>query len=148
MASYVVTVADAIKTHINAGAPYSITPISLERRWLPYFERVAIGTATKVVVVPNNATQSLLTRSQRQIDIVVDVFVQKAINWETLAEADAMCVLAEQINDRIHALPSVAFGSNKVSRGQVTFEPLVVGEHMTEFRLWTSRTTSIWVMGA
>lgn len=142
MASYIVTVATGIKTHLEGGS-YTTTP-TFERRWLPYLDRVAIGTATKVVVVPNGTTQEQLSRGQRLHEIVIDAFVQKAIDWETNSEADAVSELAEQINERMHVLPSVAFGSNVVNRARVTFEPFLVGEHLTEYRIFTSRVTSVW----
>lgn len=147
MASHLVELADAIKTHVTGGAPYVIDPIVVERRWLPYLERTSIGTTTKLVVVPNASTQRQLTRSQTGYSLVVDVFVQKAVNWES-TEPDATCELAEQVTARLLLLKDVIVtGQQMIGRVGVTFEPLVVGEHMIEYRLWTSRITTTWFMG-
>lgn len=145
MASYLVTVAEGIKTHLAAGGPYVITP-DFERLWVPYFERLDIGTDTKVVVVPNGATQQQLTREKRRNDIIIDVYVQKAVDWQVVAEGDLVSELAEQINERVQTLASVAFGSEQVGRVGVTFEPFVVTEHLLEFRVFTSRITSRWLL--
>jgi hypothetical protein len=143
VASLLRSIAADVLTLVDAGVPYSIDPVTTERRYMPYFVRRDLGNTTHIVVVGNSSTQARDSRSEFEHVITVDVFIQSATDWNDLEAVDCLTDLSEEVFEavvgRAVEVDGIAF-----IQSATTFEPQIVGEHLIEERIFTSRITTTW----
>lgn len=132
--STIVTIADAVAAHINAGT-FS-RPVSAQRRYQPAFTLEDLKDL-RVSVVPRSTAISAASRDSSAFECVIDVGVQKKVPPENeSAEIDALLWLVEEIADhlRLGRLP----GAPEAAWVSIAHEPVVSSESLEQHRVFTS----------
>jgi len=94
----------------------------------------------KVSVVPRSATRQIEGRSSVKHIVQVDVGVQQAIDPGSLADCDAMLDLLMEMADAFHMGTFVCGGVLAICT-EVEHDPLYVGEHLDQQRVFTGVIT-------
>jgi len=94
----------------------------------------------KVSVVPKAATRKIEGRSAVEHVVQVDIGVQQAVDPESLADCDAMLDLLMEIADAFHQ-QTLDCGGVRALCTEVEHEPLFLGEHLDQQRVFTGVVT-------
>ena len=129
-------ITQAVVESLNATA-FS-RPFLAERAYLPIFDLGEMATLHVTVVAAGRAVQAV-SRSQIQVDHRIEVAVQQKLTGEGTADCDPLLDLVGEIADhlsgsRLSTAPEAAWGKTEHA-------PLIAGEHLTEFRQFTSVLT-------
>ena len=132
----IIDIAEAVKDELNGGT-FS-QPFTAQRYYQPVFDLQNMKTL-HVTVVPKDIEMQLATRNTSQFDCRVDVAVQKKLTAGDLAELDELMSLVEEIatflcKRKLALAPQVVWI-------KTVNEPIYAGEHMQEFRQFTSILT-------
>jgi len=132
--STISTIADAVASHINAGA-FS-QPLSAVRMYQPAFTLAELADL-RVSVVPRTVGIAAASRDSSTFECVVDVGVQKKLPAENeQAAIDGLLDLVEEIADhlRLKRLP----GAPEAAWAGIAHEPVVSSESLEQQRVFTS----------
>jgi hypothetical protein len=132
--STLVTIADAVAAHINAGS-FS-RPVAAVRMHQPAFTLEELAQL-RVTVVPRSTAITAASRDSSVFECAVDVGVQKKLHAEGAdGEIDALLDLVEEVADhlRLQRLP----GAPDAAWVGIAHEPVVSGESLEQHRVFTS----------
>ena len=132
--STIVTIADALAAHINAGT-FS-QPVNAVRMFQPAFTLEDLKEL-RVSVVPRTTGISAASRDSSNFDCVLDVGAQKKLPVEgDAAEIDGLLDLVEAIADhvRLKRLPDAP----DAAWVAIAHEPVVSSEALEQHRVFTS----------
>jgi len=132
----VTDIVEAVKESLNVGA-FSQAFIA-KRYYQPLFELPEMQEL-HVSVVPNGLTILGLGRAQSQVDVKVDVAVQKKLQAGDALELDPLMALVEEIADffRFQRLP----GFPEAIWVKTENSPIYAQEHLEQLRQFTSILT-------
>jgi hypothetical protein len=132
-------IADAVAAELNAAEPGTFgQAFTAQRQVLPAFELPDLANL-KVTVVPKAVLTSGASRSLTQLDVSVDIGIQKKLGSDMDTEVAALGTLVDQIGDYLRRRPLAAAryaawaGSNN--------EPVYAPDHLAEHRVFTSVLT-------
>ena len=114
-------------------------PFTAERTFQVNHERAELEDI-KVSVVPRSAARQMEVRSAVEHVVQIDVGIQQAIDPGSLSDCDAMLDLLLEIADAFHMTTLVCGGVPAVCT-EVEHEPLYVGEHLDQQRVFTGVVT-------
>jgi hypothetical protein len=134
--SIIIDIADAVVTELN-GHGFS-PPFVAARLYRPVFD-LAEMSALHVSVVPRGVAIERADRTQKQVDVQIDIAVQKKFEAGDAAELDPLMALVEAIADffqfrRLTAYPGAVWTKTENV-------PVYAPEHMEQFRQFTSVLT-------
>lgn len=144
MASRMAGIRDSLVAHLVAGKPYSIDPVSIFASWFPYLEREELGARTEIVVAmadtfSESSTRSTTKFARTEESLELGVLARRAIDWTRIAEGDRMATFAEELWDQVAThQPGTIEGHAVYLRG-VRFDPFLVPEYLTEYRVFETR---------
>jgi hypothetical protein len=135
--SVVVSIAEAVVASLNA-ATFSL-PFTAVRSYLPQYKLAEMQTL-RVTVVPRSAVLSSADRTRIQMDLAIDIAVQRKYASGTNAELDLLSTLVEEILEhtqthrQLDGLPNVLWLKSEMTA-------LYAPDHMEMFRQFTSVLT-------
>ena len=132
----IVDIAEGVKDELNGGS-FS-QPFTAQRKYQPVFDLQDMKTL-HVTVVPKDIEMQLATRNTSQFDCRVDVAVQKKLASGDLAELDELMHLVEEIATFL--CRRVLVSAPQAVWIKTVNEPIYAGEHMEQFRQFTSILT-------
>ena len=129
-------IAEAVKDELNGGT-FS-QAFTAERHYQPVFELKDMKTL-HVTVVPKDVEMQLATRQTCRHDCGVDVAIQKKLQTSDLAEIDELMGLVDEVisflaKRKLTSVPNALWI-------KTANEPIYAGEHMEQFRQFTSIVT-------
>jgi hypothetical protein len=136
MESLIVAIADAVKASLNA-ATFS-EPFTAERHYQPLFELKDMKVL-HVSVVPSGVAITTLGRGRSQVDVKIDVAVQKKLGRADAEEIDSLMGLVEEIAEHFKAKRLAS--SPEAVWVKTENAPIYAQEHMAELRQFTSVLT-------
>ncbi|HON68986.1 MAG TPA: hypothetical protein PLV57_20550 [Phycisphaerae bacterium] len=134
--SVITQIADAVVTSLNGGS-FSQS-FTAQRRYQPSFALAEMETL-RVTVVPKSVSITNATRDSGFFDCAIDIGVQKKVNPEDQAEADALLGLVDELmthlrGRRLDDAPEAAWLS-------LTHDPIFAAEHLDSKHVLTSVLT-------
>lgn len=138
--SELAAIADAVLAEVN-GHTFAL-PFTAVRTWWPRYDREDMKTL-HVTVAPRGFQRKFLTRTQDQVDYLVDVAVQKAVDPASNATIDPLAGLVESIGEFFRGRrPATYTGAACVSAAFAPgCEHGFLEEHMNTLRQFTSILT-------
>jgi hypothetical protein len=132
-------IADAVATELNAAEPGTFSQaFTAQRQVLPAFELPDLADL-KVTVVPKAVLTSGGSRSLTQMDVSVDIGIQKKLGNDIDAQVAELGTLVDQIGDYLRRRP-LAQAKYAAWTGSSN-EPVYAPDHLAEHRVLTSVLT-------
>ncbi len=132
-------IADAVAAELNAAEPDTFgQTFTAVRRVLPAFELADLADL-KVTVVPKAVQTSGASRSLTQLDVSIDIGIQKKLGSDLDTEVATLGALVDTIGDYLRRRP-LAAARYAVWAGAKN-EPVYAPEHLAEQRVFTSVLT-------
>lgn len=132
-------IADAVAAELNAAEPGTFGQAFMaHRRVLPAFELPDLADL-KVTVVPKAVLTSGASRSLAQLDVSVDIGIQKKLGSDIDTQVADLGTLVDQIADYLRRRPLAA--ARYAAWSGTRNEPVYAPEHLVEHRVFTSVLT-------
>jgi len=134
--SVILSIADAVAAELNTGS-FSES-FTAQRSVLPIFQ-LADLTTLKVTIVPKAVETTAISRSMSQLDVQIDIGIQKKLGKQIDTEVEPLMELVEEIaaflrGRQLQSLTNVVW----LRSGS---EPIYATAHLAEERVFTSVLT-------
>ena len=134
--SVITDITQAVTDELNGGA-FSL-PLTAARAYRPAFDLQEMKDL-HVTVVPKGIACSRLDRGRGQLDVQVDIAVQKKVSAETAEVLDPLMGVVQEIADFLIGRP--LGNAPGVIWIKTDNEPVYAQEHLSEMRQFTSLLT-------
>ena len=132
-------IADAVAAELNAAGVGTFgQTFTAQRRVLPAFELPDLADL-KVTVVPKAVLTSGAARSLAQLDVSVDIGIQKKLGSNLDTEVASLGTLVDRIADYLRRRPLAQ--ARYAAWSGAKNEPVYAPEHLAEHRVFTSVLT-------